>query len=69
MKNEALRLSVELLYKEDPSPEILRDLNILVLACMWSKESHKIVVDAAQKVRDEHIMADGQWKLKEKADG
>lgn len=61
-KSEALKLTIKLLEEEDASPEIYKDLNILAQACMWSEKSHKIVKDAANLIRKNHIMSNGMWK-------
>ena len=59
---EAFDRAVEILKKEDAPVDIYRDLEILIHACMWSYESHQIVVDAASLVRKNHIMGDGFWR-------
>ncbi len=61
-RSEALKLTIALLEKEGASPETYRHLNILAQACMWSEESYKIVQDAADLVRKNHITAPGHWR-------
>ena len=62
MELEEMRQAIDLLEAEDVSIDIYRDLTVLIHACMWSSESHQIVVDAANLVRKNHITAPGFWR-------
>ena len=58
----ALLKAIQMLDAEEASPEIYRDLEILVHACMWSAESYAVVKDTAKTIKTRHITENGRWK-------